>query len=221
MASYEPIKVVVIHQNEVARAGLMAGFGKYGDLEVIRARWSGVDDNDYGQTAAPGVADVVVADYDAGLAYIEKCRAESRPASAPKVLIVTPSDSESDIRHALGRGARGYMLIDSDFDDLARGVREVHMGVRALSRRIAQQLAESVLTDNLSCREIEVLALVVQGLGNKLIARRLGIAVGTVKSHLKSIFEKLDVQSRTQAIAVTARRGLLSQPQPVHAQLSP
>lgn len=85
------------------------------------------------------------------------------------------------------------------------------MGARALSRRIAQQLAESMTGSQLTSREMEILKLVVDGMGNKLIARRLGIAVGTVKSHMKSIFDKLDVESRTQAIAVSIRRGLLSE----------
>lgn len=198
-----PIKVLVLHRNAVASAGLAAGLGKYGDFEVV--------EQDSGHPAAQAIVppvDVVIADYEQGIECVGKLKASAR-ACVPRVLIVTPSDRESDIRYALDSGARGYMLLDSDFDDLARGVREVYMGSRALSRRIAQHLAESVSCDQLTCREAEVLQLVVAGNGNKTIARRLNVAVGTVKSHLKSIFEKLGVQSRTQAISVALRRGLL------------
>lgn len=199
----QPIKVLVIHNNPIAKAGLTAGFRRYGDFEVV--------DADEGVGGADDLAaDVVVTDYAAGMALIEERRPPRSSRAGAKVMIVTPSDRESDVRHALERGAHGYMLLDSDFDDLAHGVRDVHMGTRALSRRIAQQLAESITGSQLTSREIEVLRLVVDGMGNKLIARRLEIAVGTVKSHLKSIFDKLHVESRTQAIAVSVRRGLLS-----------
>lgn len=209
MTPSEPIKVLVIHGNPITRAGLAAGFSRYRDIQVVNIGGAAGLGDTPNSPAEQQAADVVVADYEAGLELMDRCRA-CRPAPASKVMIVTPSDSETDIRCALGRGARGYMLLDSDFDDLVHGVREVHMGIRVLSRRIAQRLAESVTSENLSSREVEVLRLVVEGLGNKLIARRLGIAVGTVKSHLKSIFEKLDVESRTQAIAVAGRRGLVT-----------
>ena len=70
-------------------------------------------------------------------------------------------------------------------------------------------------------REEDVLCLVVEGLGNKAISRRLGIAVGTVKSHLKAAFDKLDVKSRTQAVAAVERRGLLRHRRPSSARLEP
>lgn len=206
----DPIKVLVIHDNPITRAGLEAGFGRYRDILVLDCTAAAFLRDSAVSPPASDKADVVVADYEAGLALMERYQPQSGRAEPSKVMIVTPSDSESDIRQALGQGARGYMLLDSDFDDLVHGVREVHMGIRVLSRRIAQRLAESVTCDKLSLREVEVLRLVVDGMGNKLIARRLDIAVGTVKSHLKSIFEKLDVESRTQAIAVASRRGLVS-----------
>jgi DNA-binding NarL/FixJ family response regulator len=204
MMNAQPIKVLVIHSNPIAKAGLTAGFRRYGDFELV-------NEDEQAGPAEHARADVVVTDYDAGMALIDRCRTPQSSRAQSKVMIVTPSDRESDVRHALERGARGYMLLDSEFDDLAHGVREVHMGVRALSRRIAQQLAESITGNQLTSRETEVLGLVVDGMGNKLIARRMNIAVGTVKSHLKSIFDKLHVESRTQAIAVSVRRGLLSE----------
>lgn len=211
MTTLNPIKVLVIHSNPIAKAGLTAGFRQYTDIEIMDPAGGNGQAGAAELRAEESGADVLVTDYEAGMALIDKCRPQQKRMAASKVMIVTPSESESDIRHALGRGARGYMLLDSDFDDLAHAVRDVHKGMRALSRRIAQQLAESMTASQLTSRETELLRLVVDGMGNKVIARRMGIAVGTVKSHLKSIFGKLDVESRTQAIAVSIRRGLLSQ----------
>jgi DNA-binding NarL/FixJ family response regulator len=128
---------------------------------------------------------------------------------AYKVMIVASNNREWEIRSALECGVRGYLLIGCALDELAAGVRAVYRGVRYLSPQVAVRLAEILSGDSLTVREEEVLRLVVDGMGNKAIARRLGIAVGTVKSHLKGIFDKLNVESRTQAICAAERRGLL------------
>jgi DNA-binding NarL/FixJ family response regulator len=88
----------------------------------------------------------------------------------------------------------------------------VHAGARYYCPQSAARLAESLTVEELTSREEEVLRLVVNGLCNKDVSRRLGIALGTVKSHLKSTFDKLNVQSRTQAVAAAERRGMLWQP---------
>lgn len=205
----QPIKVAVLHKNPVANAGLTVGLRRYGDFELL--------DPCVHAMSAPVAADirhkadVVITDCDEGIAFIEQCRTLG-VASPPRVMIVSPSDREADIRRALASGARGYMLLESDFDALAHAVRNIHVGVRALSARIAQQLAESLSSEQLTGREQEVLRLVVAGHGNKIIARRLDVAIGTVKSHLKSIFNKLAVESRTQAIRVALRRGIVREP---------
>ena len=141
---------------------------------------------------------------------------------SPKVVILAGIDREWEIRSALSRGVRGYLLVGCALDELADGVRAVHRGARHLSPRVAARLAESMSVEPLTAREEEVLRLVVEGMCNKAIGRRLGIAVGTVKSHLKSTFDKLDVQSRTQAVAAVERRGLLREvPQPADSRRKP
>jgi len=154
-------------------------------------------------------ADVIVADYANGVAAALGSRHESRGPHAPRVLILASVDREWEITAALEQGVRGYMLMGCALDDLAGAIRAVHRGDRHLSAQIAARLAESIAIERLTVREEEVLQLVASGLCNKAISRCLGIAVGTVKSHLKSAFEKLDVRSRTQAIVTAERRGLL------------
>lgn len=211
MLQPRPIRVMVTHKHPITRAGLTAGLRQYHDIELVETSSEPGDASALASPVTRPFADVVVTDYEAALALVDQDRSPRPSTGKSRVMIVTPSERELDIRRALARGAHGYMLVDSDFDDLADGVRNIHRGVRALSQRIAEQLLESVAGEQLSARELQVLHLVTEGMGNKLVARRLGIAVGTVKSHTRSIFDKLQVTSRTQAIAVAERRGLLSE----------
>ncbi len=149
--------------------------------------------------------------YSQGVALAETFAGRSSRTMGPKVVVIAGIDREWEIRSALERGVRGYLLVGCSLEELVEGVRVVHRGARYLSPQVATRLAESISLEPLTSREEEVLRLVVEGLCNKAVARQLGIAVGTVKSHLKSAFDKLRVESRTQAIAMVDRRGLLSQ----------
>jgi two-component system NarL family response regulator len=140
------------------------------------------------------------------------------PSRRPRIAIVSASHGEREIRDALQRGAAAYVLQGACGDELVAAVRTICEGGCHLSPSISARLAESLSAETLTVREEEVLALVVDGLCNKRIAARLDIAIGTVKTHLRSAFGKLDVHSRTEAIATAQRRGILRQPkQPAHA----
>ena len=209
MSTNDRIKVLVLHRDPVARAGLSATFTRYADLEV-----QGVADEFDGMPLEPHPlerfqAHVVVADYAQGLALATRGGRSSNQGSWPKIVIVAGNDRECEIRSALERGVHGYLLAGCELDELVAGVRTVFRGARHISTQAAARLAESISVEPLTGREEQVLRLVVDGQCNKAIARRLGIAVGTVKSHLKSTFDKLNVESRTQAVAAVERRGLL------------
>jgi DNA-binding NarL/FixJ family response regulator len=204
MAYGNPIRVLILHADPVAREGLTSAFGRCADLAPVEH--DAQAPSPVGPPDAP-LADVVVADLGHAMAYLRQTAA--RPASRGKVLVIASACREWEIRSALECGARGYVVVGCGLDELAIGVRAVHRGQRYLSPQAALRLAEVLACDPLTAREEEVLRLLVEGLGNKLIARRLGIALGTVKSHLKGVFEKLQVQSRTQAICAAERRGLL------------
>lgn len=202
------IKVRILHGDPITRAGLAAALGRYADLEIDASA------QDPGAVPSPHPAeqrwsDVVVADYRHGVATVAEAARTAARSGTPKVMIVAAVDREWEIRDALARGVRGYLLTACAVDELASGVRAVHRGERHLGARIAARLAESLTVEPLTAREEDVLNLVVSGHCNKAISRSLGIAVGTVKSHLKSAFGKLNVQSRTQAVAAVERRGLL------------
>jgi DNA-binding NarL/FixJ family response regulator len=194
------VRVAVTHDDPVSQAGLVVALGRIEGLRACEAE---------GRAALASDADVVVADLPRGLAHLAAIDERCSQALAPNVLIVTSDDRESAVNDALRRGARGYMLAGGSVADLAHAVREVHAGRVHLDPRVAQRVAEGLYRESLTAREVDVLRGVVAGRCNKEIATRLDVAVGTVKSHLRAIFGKLEVGSRTQAIAAAAQRGLL------------
>lgn len=202
------IRILVLHDDPVTRAGLEAAFGNFSDFEVQKPPHPEPDPS---PSADPGQcsAQVVVADHPNGVALATRIARQGNPPGCPRVVIIAGMDREWEIRSALESGVRGYLLVGCAVDELAASVRTVHRGAFHLSPPIASRLADSISFEALTSREEQVLRLVVEGLCNKAIGRQLGIAVGTVKSHLKSTFDKLHVESRTQAIVAVERRGLL------------
>ena len=209
MSRIDRIRVRVVHDDPITQEGLSAALGRYPDLEVEGTPSRSIDATSMFHPAGSRSADVVVADPANGVAIAVQAAREAYAPGRPKVMVLAAIDREWEIRTALERGVRGYVLMGCALDDLAAGVRAVHRGERHLGPQIAARLAESLSVEPLTAREEEVLRLVVSGLCNKAIGKLLGIAVGTVKSHLKSTFDKLGVQSRTQAVAAVERRGLL------------
>ncbi|OON59258.1 LuxR family transcriptional regulator [Massilia sp. KIM] len=126
------------------------------------------------------------------------------------VLVVTSLDKEWDVQVALANGVHGYLLQDCDADELARAVRVLLHGQRYLSAPIAAKVADSARRTSLTARQIDVLQLLGEGCCNKQIARRLGIGVGTVKTHVKGLMARLDATARTHAVVVAAQRGLIT-----------
>ncbi len=212
MTLLDRIRILVVHDDPIAEAGISAGFARYVDLDVTQPTESPTSMS----FTAPltwlrqGVVDVVVASHELGASLA--IRARQQGIATPKIVIVGGVDREWAIRRAVESGVRGYLLVGCAFDELVGCVRAVHRGTRYLTPQAAMRLAESVSVESLTPREEAVLSLVTEGLCNKAIARQLDIAVGTVKSHLKSAFEKLQVSSRTQAVAAAERRGLLRDP---------
>lgn len=189
------IRVKVLCTDPLVCTGLKAALGEQPDL-----RWTTSDD----------FADVVIADYEQGMRLVSGSRAPSpAPGRPPKVLILTARETEWEIRTALEKGARGYLIQGCEVNEVMMGLRAVHLGMRHVCAPAARRLAESIACAALTTREFDVLRLVAEGRGNKAIARDLAIAVGTVKSHLKAIFEKLGARSRTEVASLAERRGLL------------
>lgn len=197
----DTINVLVAHADAIVNAGLAALLGASADISVRSAGAGGSFDG----------ADVIIVDHKAGLEHMRR-RAEARHGQAedqPRVLIVTQLDREWEVRTAMIAGVQGYLLQNSPADQLLAAVRALSRGMRYLSADLSRCVADSFTRIGLTSRETDVLQLLAQGQCNKSIARELGIGVGTVKTHVKGLFDKLGATARTHAVVLATRRGLV------------
>jgi two-component system NarL family response regulator len=123
--------------------------------------------------------------------------------------MLTTFDTDADIAKAIKAGARGYLLKDAQREELLECIRKVHAGETCIPPSLVAKLAAGLSNESLTGRELEVLSLLANGKSNKEIGSNLYISETTVKSHLRSIFAKLNVLSRTEAITAASRRGLV------------
>jgi len=141
---------------------------------------------------------------------MKQVRAQSSPT---RFLVLTTYDTDEYIMPALSTGAQGYLLKDTSPDELVRAIRSIAQGGAALQPGVAARFLENVSGQKnigeLSERELEVLRLLVSGASNKMIASQINLSENTIKSHLSHIFDKLNVQSRAEAVAVALQRGLV------------
>lgn len=155
--------------------------------------------------------DVVVTDPSGGIALLARQRhGTAGPLSQARVVIVAAHDRETDVRLALENGVHGYVLLGCTLQELSTAVLAVARGSKYLCMEVAQRMADSLTREALTSREAEVLGFLALGECNKTIARRLDIAVGTVKTHVRAILCKLDAASRTHAVTIASRRGLVA-----------
>lgn len=152
-----------------------------------------------------------------GLSGLDTLKAIRAAELDARVIILTVSDSEEDVVAALRAGADGYLLKDMEPEDVLHSLRMAAQGRMALGERIAAILAEALRHQNpvhsiesarLTEREREILALIAAGHRNKLIARKLKIAEGTVKVHVKHLLRKLNLESRVEAAVWAVEKGL-------------
>jgi NarL family two-component system response regulator LiaR len=131
-----------------------------------------------------------------------------------QIIALTSFKEGKVIQKALEAGAIGYLLKDVSADDLARAIRAAHAGRATLSPEIAQSLVETTNLPpapglDLTEREREVLALMVEGLSNSQIAVKLGVSSSTIKSHVSNVLSKLGVASRTEAVSLALRTSIV------------
>src|SRR3954470_23348906 len=201
------IRLLVVDDHPVVRAGLAAVLVQQPDLELVAEAENGERALALYREHRPDVAlmDLRMPVMD-GVAAIGTITAEFPGA---RILALTTYEGDADIRRALEAGARGYLLKDMLLTDVIGAVRTVHRGERVVPNAVAARLAEFPERSELTERELEVLQLVARGLSNKEVARAIGRTDETVKIHLKNVFAKLDVADRTEAVTVALTRGLI------------
>jgi two-component system, NarL family, response regulator len=126
-----------------------------------------------------------------------------------RVLVISNYEGDEDIHQALQSGAMGYLFKSIVEDELIDAIREVHAGRRYLPKGVADRLLEYNHEERLTRREDEILELLGNGLKNRELGQVLGVSEDTVKTHLKSLFRKLGVSDRAEAVRVAIRRGFL------------
>lgn len=203
----DAIKVLVVDDHPMLRAGIVATVNQHPGIEVVGEAASAIEGIDAFERLRP---DVTLMDIQmpgaSGIHAISKIR-DLFPSAV--IIVLTTFGGDAQALRALRAGAAGYILKDALRKDLIDAIRAVHAGKRAIAPEIAHAIAVHAIEERLTEREIEVLGLVAEGQANKEIARNLKISPETIKACLKSIFAKLGVDDRTHAVIIAARRGLI------------
>ena len=204
------IRVIVVDDHELVRAGLVELLDGTDDIEVAASAGDGEEAIELARRERPEVVlmDLSMPGID-GLAATRRILSE---AAEVRVVVLTSFSESPKVLAALDAGAVGYLLKDASPDELRAGIRAAARGESPLSPKAASAVVAARgargARHALSEREREVLALVAQGLPNKLIATRLRISEKTVKAHLTRVFQQINVTDRTQAALWAQRNGI-------------
>jgi len=201
------IRVLVADDHVTVLEGLVAIISRQSDMTIVAQASNGQEAANLWRSLRPDVAllDLRMPVMD-GVGVIEAIR---RDAPQARFIVLTTFDTDADISRAIKAGAKGYLLKDSPREEILTCIREVNDGETRIPAALIAKLAANLSSEALTSRELEVLKFLAQGKSNKEIGTQLFISETTVKSHLRSIFTKLKVLSRTEAVAAASRRGLI------------
>jgi len=211
----EAIKILIADDHPVVREGLFAMLSREHEFEVVGEAKDGVEAVDKAKKLSPDIVlmDLRMPELD-GVEAMEQIKS-AKPDT--KFIILTTYSDDEYIFRGIEAGARAYLLKDAPREELFEAIRVVHRGESliqpAVASKVLDRLAElsrrAPSGEGLSERELEVLRLVAKGAANKEIAVQLSITQSTVKTHITSIFQKLDVNDRTEAVTQALRKGII------------
>ena len=208
----QPIRVMLVDDHTMVRRGLGTFLKVFDDLQLTGEAESAEAAIQLCAEVLPDVIlmDMVMPDMDGAAAT----RAIRRQFPQVQVIALTSFKEGDLVKNALEAGAIGYLLKDVSADELAQAIRAAHAGRATLSPEAAQALVETANQPpmpglDLTEREREVLALMVEGLNNTQIAGRLTVSSSTIKSHVSNILSKLGVASRTEAVTLALRNHIV------------
>jgi DNA-binding NarL/FixJ family response regulator len=209
------IRILVADDHPMLREGLVAVLSTQPDFDIIGEAADGAEVVRLAEALRPDVIllDLEMPDMD-GVAALEGLR---DTVSEARAIVFTAYDTDERILRSLRAGARGYLLKGASRQEIFDAVRTVYAGGSLLEPGVTTRLLDHVReggeqTEPLTPRELEVLALISEGLHNSEIAGRLFVTERTVKFHVSSILAKLGADNRTEAVALAARRGLIRMP---------
>ena len=207
MSTQARIKVLVIDDHPVVLAGLSAIVRYQEDFELVGEATSGNEAIKLFDAHAPDVTLVDLSLPD--LSGIELIAILSKKSAAARFIVLTSNAGGSEISKALHAGAHAYLFKNTPSDELLGAIRTVSAGGRYLSRAVVRKADEAATSPGLTARELEVLQWIVRGHSNLLIAREMGVTEDTIKFHIKNVFGKLGVSSRSKAVALSLKSGLV------------
>ena len=201
------IKVMIVDDHPLVRVGMATVVNQQADMMIAAEAEGGPRVLELFRQHRP---DVVLMDLrlrgESGARLTTAIRAEFPDA---RVLVISNYDGDEDIHQALAAGAMGYLFKSVVEDELVDAIREINAGRRYLPKGVSARLLESESGARLTRREDEILELLGKGLGNRELGQVLGVSEDTVKTHLKSLFRKLGVSDRAEAVREGLRRGFI------------
>jgi DNA-binding NarL/FixJ family response regulator len=205
--SADKIRLLIADDHVTVLAGLASIIGMQRDMIVVAEAANGRQAVELWRKHRPDVTllDLRMPKLD-GVGVIDEIRKEDTSA---RIIILTTYDTDNEVYRAIKAGAKGYLLKDARREELLDCIRKVNRGDTCIPQELVQKLAAGMSGEILTGRELGVLALLARGKSNKEIGANLFISETTVKGHLRHIFTKLDVLSRTEAVTVASRRGLV------------
>jgi len=208
------IRVLIADDHTILRQGLRLILAEDPFLKLIG---EAADGEEAVQRALELAPDVVLMDVKMpGLSGIEATRRIRAARPEVRILMLTVSDQDEDLFGALKAGARGYLLKNATAQEVLEAIHRVHQGEAILPPAMAARVLDALAApthepEALTPREVEVIRLLAQGLGNKEIAAALSISENTAKTHVRHILDKLGLRSRAEAAAYAVRSGLIPQ----------
>lgn len=202
------IRVLVVDDHPVVRQGLIGMLEEAPDIVIVGQGRNGHEALAVFQQQQPDVTLMDLRMPDMGGVQAITVICNEFPNA--RIIVLTTYDTDEEIYRGLRAGAKGYLLKDSEPEELLTAIRTVTRGQQYIPSNVAAKLVQRMTAPELSDRELEVLQLVGQGMSNQEISTALNISESTVKTHINRILSKLDVKDRTQAAIIALKRGIAS-----------
>lgn len=201
------ILILIVDDHPVVRAGLTSMLATQPGIAVVGSVSSGEEALAMLKEKQP---DLILLDLRMpGMDGLTMLRELAKRVPSPKVIVLTSFETDEDIYRAVQAGARGYLLKNTQQNEIVEAIRAVHAGRRHIPPRIAARLADRITRSTLTARELEILEMLAKGLTNKQIGIALGISDNTARNHVNSIIEKLEVSDRTEAATTAIQQGII------------